>query len=63
LALIFVVKSNDQAQQEMVRFRGYRELTYLLKRTKAWLNDQILVGFEQHDNKARNEAWYSWFVF
>jgi hypothetical protein len=47
----------------MVRFRGYRELTYLLKRTKAWLNNHILVGFEQHDNKAGNEAWYSCFVF
>jgi hypothetical protein len=39
----------------MVRFRGYRELTYLLRRIKAWLNNHILVGFEQHDNKAGNE--------
>jgi hypothetical protein len=55
LALIFVVESNGRAQQEMVRFRGYRELTYLLRRIKAWLNNHILVGFEQHDNKAGNE--------
>ncbi|XP_046652060.1 uncharacterized protein LOC124342893 isoform X2 [Daphnia pulicaria] len=56
LALNFIVKGNGQAQQEMVRFRDYRELTYLLKRIKAWLNNHILVGFEQHDNKAGNEA-------
>jgi hypothetical protein len=59
LALIFVVESNGRAQQEMVRFRGYRELTYLLRRIKAWLNNHILVGFEQHDNKAGNEPMNS----
>jgi hypothetical protein len=45
----------------MERIRGYQTLAYLLKRHKAWLNNHILqlilvlVGFEQHNNKAGNE--------
>ena len=41
-ALVYVVKCNGQAQQEMERTRGYQTLAFLLKRHKTWLNNHVL---------------------
>ena len=33
-ALVYVIKCNEQAQQEMGQLRGYQTLTFLFKRLK-----------------------------